>query len=83
MSIYGWEGYLFSGGVTAVGLGFLMILKTPSYIKNSYLQRLVVFALLGAIWYGFESVVGMYKMKFKSYGPKFEPRSDFAKGSLL
>jgi hypothetical protein len=34
MSIYQWEGYLFSGTVTAVGLCFVMIINTPHYVKN-------------------------------------------------
>ena len=49
---YAYEGYIFSGLVTAIGLCFLVILYLPKFIHNRLLLDIIVFAFLAAVYQG-------------------------------
>jgi len=80
---YGYEGYIFSCLVAAVGLCFLAVIQAPKYIENPVLVRVVTLSFMALAYYGYEALLSLYRIKDKTYDPKFEPREYMMEGSLM
>mmetsp|Transcript_15345 Transcript_15345/g.23635 ORF Transcript_15345/g.23635 Transcript_15345/m.23635 type:complete len:133 (+) Transcript_15345:714-1112(+) len=80
---YFYEGFIVSGLMVSIGLCYVMVNRAHKVIHNPILLRIVMVALLTAIYFLQDGMYKIEEIKMPWFKPTMQPPGNYYKGGLL